>query len=437
MTTPDQEVERSGDAEQPGRGYLVLLLVAALIGVPLSVIAFAFLAAVQELEHLVWDSFPSALGYSEPPAWWAIPTLALAGVLVGLAVRHLPGNGGHVPAMGLAGGANPPSAVPGVVLAGGASLVLGAVLGPEGPLIALGAGLAVFSVRRFSRLGGSDATAILAAAGATAAISDVFGNPLVASIMFLEILGLGRRQAMLVVLPCLASSGVGALVFTGLGDWSGLETGSLAIPGLAPSPLTLPDVLWSIPLGIAVAVGTWAVFQLGRRTASWVTARTMTYTILAGVVVGGLAAVYAVTTGHSPAEVALSGQATLETLAGDPGAWSAGALTMLLVCKGIGYGISLGAFRGGPTFPAVFLGAVVGVLANIALPGTDFVPSLAVGMAAGTAVLGLPVTGVALVVLLMGDAAASQMPVVILAVVAATLVHQRLTPTPPEPSPTA
>ena len=326
--------------------------------------------------------------------------------------------------------------MPGVLLAGAASLVLGAVLGPEGPLIALGAGLAVLSVRRFSRLGSTDATAILAAAGATAAISDVFGNPLVASIMFLEILGLGRRQAMLVVLPCLASSGVGALVFTGLGSWSGLETGSLAIPGLDPAPLTIGDVLWSIPIGIAVAFGTWAVFQLGRRTASWVTERTMTYTILAGIVVGGLAAVYAVTTGHSPADVALSGQVTLETLAGDPGAWSAGALVMLLVCKGIGYGISLGAFRGGPTFPAVFLGAVVGVLADIALPGTDFVPMLAVGMAAGTAVLGLPVTGVALVVLLMGDAAASQMPVVILAVVAATLVHDRLSP-PPESVPAA
>jgi H+/Cl- antiporter ClcA len=110
---------------------------------------------------------------------------------------------------------------------------------------------------------------------------------------------------------------------------------------------------------------------------------------------------------------------------------------MLLLCKGIGYGVCLGAFRGGPTFPAIFLGAAVGVLANMYLPGTDFVPSLAVGMAAGTAILGLPVTGVTLVVLVMGDAAADQMPVVILAVVAATIVHQRLTPPPPEQSPVA
>jgi hypothetical protein len=141
-----------------------------------------------------------------------------------------------------------------------------------------------------------------------------------------------------------------------------------------------------------------------------------------------------VTTDHSPADVALSGQEALVTLATAPGTWSAGALTMLLLCKGIGYGVCLGAFRGGPTFPAIFLGAAVGVLANMYLPGTDFVPSLAVGMAAGTAILGLPVTGVTLVVLVMGDAAADQMPVVILAVVAASIVHQRLAP-PPESSP--
>ena len=45
-------------------------------------------------------------------------------------------------------------------------------------------------------------------------------------------------------------------------------------------------------------------------------------------------------------------------------------------------------------------------------------------MAAGSAVLGLPVTSVVLVVLLLGDAAVSQMPVVILAVVAAMVVDE-------------
>jgi hypothetical protein len=434
MTEPNQEVEAPDDARQRRRGYLVLLLVSALIGVPISVIAFGFVAAVEQLENLVWDSLPSALGFSEPPAWWAIPTLALAGALVALAVRRLPGNGGHVPALGLASGPTVPGDLPGILLAASASLALGAIVGPEAPLLALGGGLAVFSVRRSSRMGSADATAVMAAAGSAAAISTILGNPLVASILFLEFLGLGRRQTLLVILPCLAASGVGAIVFTGLGSWSGLDVGSLTIPDLSPVPLTIGNVAWAIPLGVTVAVGSWAVFVLGRRTASWVTQRTMVYTVLAGIAVGLIAALYSLITQHSPADVALSGQEALVTLATAPGTWSAGALTMLLVCKGIGYGVCLGAFRGGPTFPAVFLGAVVGVLADMYLPGTDFVPSLAAGMAAGTAILGLPVTGVTLVVLVMGDAATDQMPVVILAVVAASIVHQRLAP-PPEPSP--
>ncbi len=187
-------------------------------------------------------------------------------------------------------------------------------------------------------------------------------------------------------------------------------------------------MLWALPIAITVAVGAWAVFVLGRRTAAMAEGRVLTTTVVAGLIAGASAAVYAVVTDHSPAEIALSGQTTLSTLASNPGAWSTGALVMLLLCKGLAYGVCLGAFRGGPIFPAVFLGAAMGVLANAVLPGTGFVPSLAVGMAAGTSIIGLPITGVVLVVLLLGDAASSQMPVVILAVVAATIVHGKLSP---------
>jgi MFS superfamily sulfate permease-like transporter len=47
-------------------------------------------------------------------------------------------------------------------------------------------------------------------------------------------------------------------------------------------------------------------------------------------------------------------------------------------------------------------------------------------MAAGAAVTGLPVTSVLMVVLLLGDAAAHQMPVVILATVTAFVVEELL-----------
>jgi len=408
------------------RGYVILLLIAALIGIPLSLVAFGFLAVVHELEHLVWHTLPENLGYHELPAWWPIVTIGFAGVLVGVVVKFLPGKGGHVPALGLAAGATPPHFLPGVVLASGASLVLGAVVGPEGPLIAMGGGLALLAVRRIPASGDPQAVAVISAAGSAAAISVIFGNPLVAAVMFVEVVGLARRQAMFLLLPCLVASGVGALVFTGLGDWTGFKTGSLSIPGLEPTHLEVADVVWAIPLGLAVAVITWCAFAIGRRTADLAGSHLLTVTVGAGLVAGCSAALYAIVTDHSPEEVALSGQATLSVLAAHPEAWSTGALSMLLICKCLAYGVCIGVFRGGPVFPAIFIGAVVGLLAVAVIPNIQTVPGLAIGMAAGVAVTRLPVTGTLLVTLLLGDAASDLMPVLILASVAAFVGEEYL-----------
>jgi hypothetical protein len=254
-----------------------------------------------------------------------------------------------------------------------------------------------------------------------ASISAIFGNPLIAAVMFVEVIGLARRQAMLILLPCLVSSGVGALIFTGLGDWTGLSIGALAIPGLKQVRLEVADVVWAIPLGLAIACLTWCVFVVGRRTADLAGRHLLATTIGAGLLAGCSAAVYSVVTGHSPDEVALSGQATLTTLAAHPEAWSTGALVMLVVTKMIAYALCIGVFRGGPVFPAIFVGAVSGTLAGVVLPGLGTIPGLAIGMAAGVAVIGMPLTGILIVVLLLGGAATDLMPVIILAAVAALI----------------
>ena len=129
-------------------GYARLLLLAALIGVPISAAAYFFLQFVGLLQGWVFTGLPRALGFGATPLWWPLPVLGLAGVLVGVAIRHLPGGGGHSPAGGfVAGGAPTPAELPGVLFAALASLGLGVVLGPEAPLIALGAGLAICAVR--------------------------------------------------------------------------------------------------------------------------------------------------------------------------------------------------------------------------------------------------------------------------------------------------
>ena len=48
--------------------------------------------------------------------------------------------------------------------------------------------------------------------------------------------------------------------------------------------------------------------------------------------------------------------------------FAADALALLLLFKGLAWSISLGNFRGGPTFPAIFLGVAAGLMAGH-LPG--------------------------------------------------------------------
>src|SRR4051794_183184 len=80
--------------------YLRLLVLAALIGVPISAAAYFFLQLVAALQRWVFADLPRALGFAATPLWWPLPVLGIAGVLVGLTIRHLPGGGGHSPADG-------------------------------------------------------------------------------------------------------------------------------------------------------------------------------------------------------------------------------------------------------------------------------------------------------------------------------------------------
>ena len=111
------------------RRYVVLLVLAAILGVPIAAIAYGF--------------------------------LKLVGVIT-------------------------PDQIPGVFLAALAMLALGAVLGPEAPLIALGGGLAVLAVRFRQRDMPAQTLAVVGAAGSFAAIATLFGSPLPAAFLLME-----------------------------------------------------------------------------------------------------------------------------------------------------------------------------------------------------------------------------------------------------------
>jgi H+/Cl- antiporter ClcA len=292
------------------RQYRILLVVAAVIGVVVSFASWCFLELVRYLQQWVFVNLPSGLGYKTAPDWWPLPVLAVAGVVIALAIVRLPGNGGHQPADGLdaAGGPTKPLDLPGIVLAALASIGLGMVLGPEAPLIALGTGLGVLAVKSSRKELPDQVVALLAAAATFAAISSLFGSPIIGAVIIIEATGLGGPTLPVILLPGLLSAGIGSLVFIGMGSLSGLSSSA--------------------------------------------------------------------------------------------------------------YGVSLGSARGGPTFPAMFLGIIAALLAGH-LPGFAQTPAVAALMGAGiVSVLRLPLASV-LIAMFASQAGLSTGPLVIVAVVVA------------------
>jgi H+/Cl- antiporter ClcA len=399
------------------RGYRGLLLVSALIGVPVALVAWGFLVVVHQLQNLVWDKLPSAFGMTTPSWWFGLVVLTIAGLLVGITIAKLPGTGGHIPAHGLGGGQPLPKEMPSIVIAALLSLVLGAVVGPEAPLVAIGSGIVVVALHRTKVGAQGQALQLLAVAGSAAAIATIFGNPVVGAVLMLEVVGFAGAQVLVVLLPAVMAAGVGALVFTGLGDWTGFQAPTLTIPNLTSSSITVADLLWTVPASVLIALVAQATRRTGVNVAAVAARRPVVTTTAVGVVVGISAAVYALITGRPITDVLFSGETGLGGLVADPAAWSTGALIALVLFKSIAYAVSIGAFRGGPTFPALFIGAAVGILLG-QLPGFGATAGIAVGMAAATsAVLRLPITSIVLVTLLLGSQALSELPIVMIAAV--------------------
>lgn len=418
------------------RAYLSLVLLAALLGAPISVLAYGFLALVSATQEALFRDLPQQVFAGGVPAWWPVPWLVLCGLLTGLSVRHLAGNGGHSPAFGFQAGGGPAAGreLPGVALAALATLSLGAVLGPEAPLIALGGGLAALTVHLARKDAPPMALTIMASAGSFAAVSTLLGSPLLGAFLIMEAAGIGGATLSLVALPGLLASGTGALVFVGMNSWTGLGTFSLALTSVPPAvEPTLATMAWAVPMGAAGAILGWVIRWIGLALRPTVHKGRVLVTTTLGLLIGTTAMLYQLLSDNSFTQVLFSGQEALPELVENAADYSVGVLVLLALCKTLVYGLSLSAFRGGPVFPAMFVGAVMGVAASH-LPGMTTAPAIAMGIGAlSAAMLRLPLTATLLATLLLGVDGISVTPQVVVAVVVAFLVTAVLPQQQPEP----
>jgi H+/Cl- antiporter ClcA len=420
--TPEQAAQEMTSAR-----FVVLLIIVAVVGIVVSLATWCFLEGTYQLDRELYTHLPHALGYDRAPLWWSLPVLGLAGLVVGAAIKLLPGDGGHLPAKGLAvgGDSTHPIDLPGVIIAGLVAIGSGVVLGPEAPLIALGSGGAVLFVRLARRETPPPALAVIAAAGSFAALSFIFDSPLIAAVILIEATGIGGPRLRMVLLPGLLAAGIGTLVSVGLGSFTGLSSSAYALGALPLPSFGHPDIAefgWTIMLAGVVAVGSRIIMSGGMTTFRVVSHRLLICLPLVGLLVAGLAIAFHGATGKSVREVLFSGQSALPDFVAHAGSWSLSALVLLVAFKGIAYALSLGSFRGGPTFPALFLGAAAGVIASH-LAGFSLVPGVAVGMgAATTAVLELPLSGAIIATFLTTKAGTGDEPLIIVGVVVAYLV---------------
>ena len=334
-------VASSPDAP-PGSGAKVLRLVVVggLLGVPAALLAAVFLAIVHDLEHWLWTDLPNDIGTTTPP-WYLVIGLPVVGAAVCAVARIvLPGDGGRSPLKGLTGdGPTPLAYAPGIALAALGTLSFGAVLGPEGPLIALGsvAGLAVATLAR----AGKRESAVLAAAGSFAAIAALFGGPIVGGLMMVEG-GVGLGAALIpTLIPGFVAAASGYVLFIGLGSWGGLSSQAIAVPGL---PLYQGTHVLDLLVGIGVGVCAAVVVSSVRRYAGVVELRgpsrfSMPAMLLLGGLAVGLLAQIAQWLGANSQDVLFSGQSGIPDLIAQT---STKIVLILLVAKGVGYAISLG-----------------------------------------------------------------------------------------------
>jgi H+/Cl- antiporter ClcA len=256
-------------------------------------------------------------------------------------------------------------------------------------------------------------------------------------------IGLGA-STIPILLPGFVAAGVGYLVFVGMGHWGGLDAQAIAFPGLPEyAGVHLGDMDVALGVGVLTALLVVGVRRFAFSVSDREKRRSMPALLILGGLAVGLLAQTANWLGADSEEVLFSGQAATPSIIAED---SAKIVLIVLVAKALAYAICLGCgFRGGPVFPAIFLGAA---LATFAVIWFDVSPTLAVavgaaaGMAAMTRMLLTPILFAALLV---GPAGVDAIPAAVVAAASAWIVmalldrrrkaQEAATPAPAAPAP--
>ncbi len=356
----------SGSSSPRAARLIRLAPPAAVVGCGAALLLIALSVLANRLEDLLWDTLPDALDIGPGSAGWMVAMLSVTGAVVGLIVWRVPGHAGPDPATQILVSAPlAPSVLPGLALVTIVGLAGGVSLGPENPIMAINAALALWLGRRAVAGIPPPQWVGLAAAGT---IGAMFGTPVGAALV------LGEAPADRDAPPLwdrlfapLVAAAAGSLVM----DAFGQPDLSVAVPVYPGADW--PDLISAPTIALAsAAVGLTLVYTFPYVHAAFHRiAHPAVMVTLGGVALGLLGAI-------GGKETLFKGLDEMRTLAIEP--HGNGELAVMIVVKlaALVVAASCG-FRGGRIFPAVFAGVAIGLLAHQLVD--DVPPALAVSAA--------------------------------------------------------
>jgi chloride channel protein, CIC family len=399
------------------RAYLRVMLYAALIGIVMALLAFAFLALLKVGTQFLTQSVPHLLW---PGTTFNLTTLLIAvvgGLLVGAAIYY---TGEHT---GL-GAAQKEYAehgrieyryLPSIMLQSFLSLWSGASLGPEGPLTDLCGRGGSWIAEKLKVSADEMRTLVYAAiAGAFGAF---FLSPLIGAFIAFEYMSLREIRYERFLLPGIVAACTGYAVYVALPHES--LTGLFAFPNFQEPRLI--DLLFAVGIGILgglVSVGQ-KLLALGVVSAAKpLHERPIVRALVGGLVVGVVGVFLPLTL--------YSGQSQTEEIVHTYAQIGVISLLALALAKAFLMSLSFATgFKGGPIFPTLFIGGALGAALNLIAPGIPAgvcILGLMGGVLGGVAEL--PITAT----LLLGvTSQPSLIPVIAIAAIAGTVIGKAAT----------
>ncbi|MDL9977720.1 ion channel protein [Microbacterium candidum] len=354
----------------PGVRLLILAAIpAVLIGIGSALILKGVYLLSDLLEPVLWQTLPKVFGATESTPWWIFTVLTVTGALIGAVVWLVPGHAGPDSATTELDGPFPKlMALPSLALVLVLSLAGGVSLGPENPILAINAVLAMTLLGRLKRM----PPALLSTLAVAGTIGALFGTPVAAALVFTGAVAGSKLPGSLwdkLFLPlAAAAAGSGTTL---------LLDGPVFSMGMAPVGQVQPyDLLMATVIAmLAAAIGVLMIWVFPFVHRGFHALRNpLLFTLLGGVVLGVLGMI------GGPITLFKGAEQTGELLK-NAGHYSTGQLAAIAGIKIVALLVAAGAgFRGGRIFPSVFIGTALGMLGAALVPGLPLPLAVACGV---------------------------------------------------------